>query len=410
MRSASAHPDLTDTVPSVPVQHGLHWPTVALAFTSMFILMGSRSSFAVIYPAMVQDRGWSVSEVTSAYSSGLVVYALLAILVGVGVDRLGTRTMMLAGASVMALGLAIVSFASEVWQLYVGYVMVVGLGSCGIGFITQIKVLSTRNGARFATAFGLAFMGNGVGSLLVSPAVQLIIDASGWRTATLAYAIVVAAVLLPLAAWLAPGPQHKHAAGTSDDGKSEAPGALSVVCWIFLVGNMALGFHMLAPTHQVAYMLDLGFAATLSATAAGAWGAMMSVGSVGGGWLVDKIGLRNVLFSAVVLFSVGTAGLIVSAPTSLWLLLVYVLLGGAGRGLLGVSLGTAQTRTFAGPRLGRMTGILDVGFGTGAFLGPWGTAVIHDQFGTFAPGFLATIPAAVIGALCTVVAQRIFKR
>jgi hypothetical protein len=89
---------------------------------------------------------------------------------------------------------------------------------------------------------------------------------------------------------------------------------------------------------------------------------------------------------------------------------VYILAGGTGRGLLGVSLGTAQTRTFAGPRLGRMTGILDVGFGTGAFLGPWGTAVIHDQAGSYAPGFLATIPAAVIGATCTMIAQRIFKR
>jgi MFS family permease len=376
----------------------------------MFILMGSRTSFAVLYPAMVEDRGWAVAEVTSAYSSGLLLYALLAILVGLGVDRLGCRAMMVGGSILMALGMAIVALATEVWQLYLAFMLVVGLGSGGIGFITQIKLLSLRSGARFATAFGLAFMGQGLGSLVVSPAVQLIVEAHGWRIAALLFAVLVAAVLLPLAAWIAPGPERHHAAHERDAPARSGPSVLSVVCLIFLVANAALGFQMLIPTHQVAYMLDLGFAATLAAGAAGAWGAMMSVGSAGGGWLVDRLGLGRVLVLALVLFGVGTSGLLLSSPAALWLLGLYMLAGGIGRGLLGVTLGAAQTHTFAGPRLGRMTGILDVGFGSGAFLGPWGTAVVHDLLGSFAPGFLATVPAAIVGACSTIVALRVGRK
>ena len=167
---------------------------------------------------------------------------------------------------------------------------------------------------------------------------------------------------------------------------------------------------MLVPTHQVAYMLDLGFVATLAASAAGGWGAMMSVGSVVGGVLVDRFGLGRVLGASLVLFSVGTFGLFVSSPAGLWLLGLYVLLGGIGRGLLGMTLGAAQTKTFAGPHLGRMTGILDVGFGTGAFLGPWATAFIHDQGGSYGAGFLATIAASIVGAAATVVALRLNAR
>jgi MFS family permease len=154
-------------------------------------------------------------------------------------------------------------------------------------------------------------------------------------------------------------------------------------------------------------MLDLGFVATLAASASGGWGAMMSVGSVGGGWLVDKLGLAWVLLASLVLFTIGTLGLVVSSPADPWLLGLYVLASGVGRGLLGVTLGAAQTQTFAGPHLGRMTGILDVGFGSGAFLGPWWTAVLHDQAGSFATGFLATIPAAIVGAAFTVIALRL---
>jgi MFS family permease len=373
----------------------------------MFILMGSRTAFAVLYPAMVNDQGWAVADVTSAYSSGLLLYALLAILVGLGVDRLGCRSMMVAGSTLMALGLGLASQATEIWHLYVAYLLTAGLGAGGIGFITLIKLLSLQNGSRFATAFGLAFMGQGLGSLLVSPTVQVLVDAQGWRTATLLCALVVAVVLLPLAAWLAPGPERRHATHTADAAVDTGPGVLSVVCLIFLVANAVLGFQMLVPTHQVAYMLDLGFAATLAASAAGGWGAMMSVGSVIGGWLVDRLGLGRVLLASLVVFTVGTLGLVVSSPTDPWLLGLYVLASGIGRGLLGVTLGAAQTQTFAGPHLGRMTGILDVGFGSGAFLGPLWTAVVHDQDGTFAPGFLATIPASIVGAVATVIALRL---
>ena len=377
----------------------------------MFMLMGTRTAFAVLYPAMVRDEGWAIADVSGAYSSGLLLYALLAIVAGVAVDRLGCRQVMVVGTLLMSGGLVIAALATDIWHLYVAYLMSAGLGALGIGFIILIKLLAVTNGTRFATAFGLAFMGQGFGSLLVSPSVQLTIDAQGWRTATMLCALTVLVVLLPLALWLAPGrEQNRQAARAAAGAPNNAPGFLTWVCMIFLVANAALGSQMLVPTHQVAYMLDLGFATTLSASAAGAWGAMMSVGSVGGGWLVDRFGMGRVLTAALAMFTVGTLGLVVSSPDGLWLLGLYVLAGGIGRGLLGVTLGAAQTQTFAGPNLGRMTGILDVGFGTGAFLGPWLTAVVHDTSGTFAPGFLATIVASIVGALATVGARRLWLR
>jgi MFS family permease len=388
----------------------MHWPTVGLAFVAMFILMGTRTAYAVLYPEMVRSEGWSISDVTSAYSSGLLLYALLAILVGLGVDRLGCKTMMAGGSVLMGIGLLVSAWATEVWHLYVAYLMTAGLGAGGIGFITIIKTLSLRTGSRFATAFGIAFMGQGFGSLLVSPAVQVLMEAQGWRLTTALCAVVVLAVLLPLALWLAPGRSVRHPPRADGSAPDTAPGAWSLACVIFLVANFVLGFQMLVPTHQVAYMLDLQQPAAIAASAAGAWGLMMSVGSVIGGWLVDRLGLGRVLIWSLVLFTVGTFGLVTSTLEWTWLLVVYVLAGGIGRGLLGVTLGAAQTRTFAGPHLGRMTGILDVGFGSGAFLGPWGTAVLHDQVGTFAPGFLATIPASIIGAACTVLALRLTER
>jgi MFS family permease len=375
----------------------------------MFILMGSRSSFAVLYPVMVHDEGWAITDVTAAFSTGVLLYAFLAIPVGLGLDRLGCKVILVTGALLMTVGFAIAAQATEIWHLYVAYLLTAGFGACGIGFITQMKVLSHRNSARFATAFGVAFMGQGLGSLVISPAVQVISDAAGWRAATWLCAVSIGVVLVPLAAWWAPGPQG-HAVHTGRPAAQAGPGWWVPVVAIFLVANMTLGFQMLVPTHQVAYLLDLGFGATLAASAAGAWGAMQSVGSVGGGWLVDRFGLARVLLVSLTLFTVGTVGLMVSSPAAIWLLGLYILAGGVGRGLLGLTLGAAQTQTFAGPRLGRMTGIMDVGFGTGAFIGPLLTAFMHDELGTFAPGFFATILATLIGIVCILGALRIRDR
>jgi MFS family permease len=375
----------------------------------MFILMGSRSSFAVLYPAMVQDQGWAVADVTAAFSSGLLLYALLAIPVGLGLDWLGCKVILVAGSVMMTAGFVIASQSTEIWHLYVAYLLTAGVGACGIGFITQMKILSHGNSQRFATAFGVAFMGQGLGSLVVSPAVQLIVEAQGWRIATLICAVVIALVLVPMAAWLAPGPQHHAVHHHAAAGRS-GPSRFGAIVTIFLAANVTLGFQMLVPTHQVAYLLDLGFGATLAASAAGAWGAMQSVGSVGGGWLVDRVGLGRVLLTSMVLFAVGTVGLMLSSPAAGWLLVLYILAGGIGRGLLGLTLGAAQTQTFAGPRLGRMTGTMDVGFGSGAFVGPLATAVVHDGLGSFAPGFFATIPATMFGIACILGALRLRDR
>ena len=374
---------------------------------AMFFVMGARTGFAVLYPSIVADVGWTVAEVTGAFSAGLFVYAPMAVVAGVVLDRFGCRFSMLVGSVCLAVGMALVALATELWHLYVAFIFTNAIGSLGVGFITIVKVLSMRAGPRFATAFGIAFMGQGAGSLVMSPLVQGIVDAAGWRAGALTIGVAVILVLTPMAALFAPGPEHvaelKHAAGGTTNGRGVT---LFVV---FTVSNAGLGYLMLIPTHQVAYLLDLGLAPFAAATAAGAWGAMTSVGSLAGGWAIDHWGLARMLTVACVAFTIGTAAVLFGGPEAALLVLTYVIASGVGRGMLSVVLGSQQTKAYAGPRLGRMTGLMDLGFGTGAFLGPWLTALVHDSAGTFAPGFLSAIVAALIMAVTAAVANRLIR-
>lgn len=406
VHSASAPADHAHLIPA---KTPLPWAAIGLGCAAMCVLMGSRSAFAVMYPAMVDDLGWSIAEVTGAFSAGLLVYAPSAVAVGFIVDRAGVRTTMLIGCGCLIVGMAVVAFATELWHLYLAYILSAGFGSAGIGFITVIKLLSLRASRRFAAAFGLASLGQGIGTLVLSPAIQWVIELSGWRAGAVTMVALVGLGLLPLVLWLGPPPE--EAGGSRGTGSQRRPTrALSWTFATFFVGNCALGYQMLLPTHQVAHLIEMGFAPIAAATAAGWWGAVMAVGSLAGGWTLERLGNLRLVTLAVVLFGFGTAALIASRPDAVWLILTFVIVGGLGRGMLGTALAAAQTRALAGPRLGQLTGLLDLGFGIGAFAGPWLTAVAHDPAGGFWPGIVSAIAVSFGVAFATLVGSRLAFR
>ena len=333
----------------------------------------------------------------------MLIYGPTALAVGVLVDRVGCSATMLVGCICMIAGMALVAVATDLAHLYLAFVLVTGVGSAAAGYIAVVKLLALQSGPRFAAAFGLASMGQGLGTLLVSPAIQGIIDLTGWRVAAAAVAVLAAVGLLPLVVLFAPD------ASASDRRTSARAGGtpvMSAAFVLFFISNAALGSLLLLPTHQVAHLIEVGFAPIAAATAAGAWGALIAVGGPLGGWALERWGYARLLAVTTLLFGLGTFALVGSAPHAAWLLVPFVLASGTARGMLGVALGAAQTRAFAGPRLGRMTGLVDVGYGAGGFLGPWLTALAHDAGGGFAPGIVGAIAAATIVAASVLLGAR----
>jgi len=233
----------------------------------------------------------------------------------------------------------------------------------------------------------------------MGPTLQAVLELAGWRAAALVMAALVLAGLLPLVATLAPG-REAHPERQTAAGPGVTPSRRALFAAFFL-GNASLGYLMLVPTHQVAQSQSAGFSPMTSASAAGLWGALSAVGGVAGGLALERWGPGWLAVVAALLFGLGTAALILSTPESAWLLALFVVVSGVGRGVLGIPLVAAQTRAFAGPRLGSITGRLDLGYGLGAFLGPWLTAVILDASGSYGPGFASAIASATLVAVGT---------
>lgn len=375
-----------------------------------FTSMAHRTGFGVIYPAMVADRGWTASEITAAFSIAMLIYSPSALLTGYLLDWLGVRFTILVGSVVLAAGLALIGLAFEIWQIYIVYGIGVGVGSSAVGYIAMLKLLSLRAGRRLGWAIGVFNIGQGVGSLLGAPLLQFAIERAGWRAGFFLLGAAAFLALFPLA--LAGAPGRLESRGGTHIGP--APDLRRLLrhppFWLILLANGTVGYLMLLPAHQVAHLLRTGVPDLLAAGVGGLFGGFIGLGALAGGWAVDRWGTGRLGLLGGALLVTGIVALLGSGPAMLGLAGAYALVGGLGRGMIGVNLAAFQARAFAGPALGRVAGLLDLGFGVGAFAGPYLVALSRDQLGTYGPGLATALVAAAVAGACPLLAGRTLKR
>lgn len=104
------------------------WIIVGVALVSMAFWLGIRSSFSVFYVALLEEFHWTRAGSAGVQSMALLIYTILAPLVGTLIDRFGPRRVVLPGILVLALGLVLCSQIETLNQFYLFYGVVLGTG------------------------------------------------------------------------------------------------------------------------------------------------------------------------------------------------------------------------------------------------------------------------------------------
>src|SRR6185295_10712983 len=199
------------------------WLIVVVTFVTMAIGVNARTAFSLFFPPIIGEFGWERGVTAGAFSFGFVVSGAVSPLIGRMMDRFGPRGVMELGVALMGGGLLLAPLTTQPWHLYLTIGVMVGAGSVCLGYSGQSLFLPYWFVRRRGLAMGLAFAGVGVGSIAMLPALQLLIERTGWRTACLAMGMLILVVLAPINLLLRKQPQD---VGLQPDG-DPAPASVS---------------------------------------------------------------------------------------------------------------------------------------------------------------------------------------
>ena len=419
-------PETPAIIARLPFFYG--WVVIAVAFVTMAIGVNARTSFSLLFPAIVDEFGWDRGDIAAIFSIGFGVSIGMTPVIGLLMDRYGPRLIFPLGALFVATGMYTSTLSSEVWHFYFSLgVLVIG-GSIFVSYIGHAMFLPNWFQRRRGLAVGIAFAGVGAGAMTLFPWMQATIDSDGWRTACLVIAAVCVFVLIPLVLIFQrrkPADLGLHPDGDQDDpangnggGNGNQPSGIVDQAWVdtewtlgravrtsrfwFLMIAFVTGLYLwyAVQVHQTQYLIDIGIDKGLAALALGLVNLGGVVGQIWIGQFSDRMGREWAWTLSCLGFLLTYAVLILLKvwPEPMLMYAMVIFQGVLGYGLASV-FGAVPADIFAGPRYGLIFGVLASFANFGAALGPWLTGILFDYWQNYDFAFALAIVLALVSCL-----------
>ena len=372
------------------------WRVAAGAGIASGTGFGTAYTFGPFAEAMAEDFGSGRGPTALVFGITLLLFFGLGVVSGPLADRVGARRLVIGGGALVAGGLAL---TSQVDAIYAGY-LTIGVGVGGGGGMIASPMYSTAGGwfsRHRALAMGLVASGNGLGTLLLVPFAESLIDAHGWRSAYQRLAIVDLALFAVAAALIARPP-----------GLQAPPPAIEHMRSVLRIGAFRLMFAtglLFSVSLFIAFAFVVDFATDEGISSDRA---ALLVGIIGATSILDRLGITGLSHRvpAVRLLQVCLA----AQPVAflLWLvsdgsypvLISFAVTMGIAYGGF-VALGPEVTAVLFGVvGLGGTMGLQFLGAGLGGLLGPTTAGFLSDlSDGQVVPIVFALVVAVVTVAL-----------
>jgi MFS family permease len=395
------------------------WLMLGGAFAAFTISAALMHAYPVYLVAFIEAFGWSRAETSIAYSVSQLVGGISAPLVGMLVDRLGPRRLLLIGSVLLVISLVASAFVTALWQIVLLYGIVMTFGANCLGLVAFVPLLSRHFVRRRGMAISIVQSANGIARGISAPAVQWSISLIGWRPTYLVQAAVMMAMVLPLAAlfrrtepggrfarpWLATEtpltetPAAELPRASTGAGWSLGEAMRTPHFWLLFSVYMFTGLgSFFVSLHQLAFAVDIGFDKLYAAQVLG-MGAFLAVpGIVVTGTLSDYLGRE---ISAVLAYGISILGVVfalfITSPDQHLLLWLHACFFGLTWGARGPAITAKTADLFPGPRLGTILGVITIGSGLGAAIGSWGAGWVHDLTGSYRIAFMMSIASYACG-------------
>ena len=365
---------------------------------------------------LTEAFGWTRAEVSLAASFNAAAGGVQGAIVGVAVDKYGSRVISFIGFAMLGLGLCLIYFMDSLWMFYIFW-LIAGLGY-GMGTMSSLnRAIANWFIRRRGFMVSLSGIGMCVSGLAMTPFTMWLLIEYGWQNTFLMAGLVTLCLGLPLI-WFFIKPHRPEYYGWLPDGAvvnmntdtgSEAAIRAGVEyatsteeveftvrqamrdksLWILCIATTLGIMPFLALTaHAVPYLTDMGIDPIIAATIIGSSVFMRFPTQLLFGVLADRVSKDKLRYLAMIGYAVTAVGLfILTRVTSTGLAWLYAVVFGLGMGgQMGIQ-AQIQGRYWGRKAFGSIGGIIAPFMLLSGIVAPVFTGWIHDTTGDYSSAF-----------------------
>ncbi|MFO1188383.1 MAG: MFS transporter [Alphaproteobacteria bacterium] len=179
MLAASVAPFLT--------RHGIHygWVMVALTFMTALFSAGAISLPGVLILPLMNEFGWSRSEISGAMALMFILFGGMAPFAGALMLRYGLRRVVAAAATLVVLALGGAALMTEKWHLWLTLGLLLGMAAGTTAMVLSATVANRWFVRRRGLVVGILAAATATGQLIFLPTAAWLVAEFGWRFAVL---------------------------------------------------------------------------------------------------------------------------------------------------------------------------------------------------------------------------------
>ena len=364
-------------------------PSPALILIGASVLMslalGMRQCLGLFLPPMTHDLGLTASDYTIAIAAQNIAWGVSQAPLGAVADKRGLRPVMLFGAALYVVAMVIMAFASGVPMLALSGILMGVSIACTGSSLAMTATARAVSPARRSMLLGVVAAFSSVGTLVIAPLLQFMLERWDWRVGAALF-VVLALAMLPAAFMagavdLVPQPVEKSAGM----GMGEVVGLalrnrrfVVLGCTYFVCGLQLIFVN----THLPNYLAICGQDPMLSATALAIIGGVNVLGSWTAGWLGGLYPKYILLGLTYLARSLVLMVYFIIPPTPTTTLVFAAAMGMLWLGVIPLVSGYVA-ELFGTRYMATILGLSFVIHQMGSVIGAWGGGMIFDAFGSY---------------------------
>ncbi len=351
--------------------------------------------------------------ISGAFSLSMIMYGVMGIVVGGLTDRFGPRLVVTICGFLIGLGFLLMSQLSNIWQLYLFFGVIVGIGMSGV-WVPLMSSIARWFVTRRSFMTGIAVAGLGISQLIAPPVISRLIAAYGWRVSCIILGSVILIAIVLSAQFLRRDPtqmgqmpygesedkQQGLQSGTSDFSFKEAVN--TVQFWLVFTMLICAGLNFTSIiVHIVPHVIDLEISVITAANILALMGGVGILGNYALGTVADRIGNRHAYILCFILMSAALCWLMFARE--LWMLYLFAVVFGFALGGVSTIEAPLVARIFGVSSHGLIYGVVHVGFTIGAAIGPFVTGYIYDLTHSYQVAFLICAIFGIFGIILALI-------